>query len=120
VIKESVESADRTKQAMADAVVDQTKKTLQDTEQKVEETFKATLGSLAEEASSEVVQKELEAMHQAATAMVQNAVAKASSFSSSLADIAKEFAHIDIGRDTSKEQLNAILARYPKSNDVKG
>jgi len=120
VIKESVESADRTKQAMADAIVEQTTITLQETEKKVEETFKAVLGSLAEEASSELVQAELEAMSKAASEMVENAVEKAKSFSSSLADIAKEFAHIEIGRDTSKEQLNAILARYPKSSDVKG
>lgn len=120
VIKEQVESAERTKQAMADAVVDQTKKSLNETEQKVEETFKATLGSLAEEASSELVQKELEAMSKAAAEMAQNAVSKASSITDHLADIAKEFGHIDIGRDTSKEQLNAILARYPKSKEVKG
>ncbi len=120
VIKESVDSAKRTKKAMADAMVDFTRETLQDTEEKVEETFKAALGSLAEEASSELVQKELEAMSKAATEMVQNVVAKASSLTSSLADIAKEFAHIDIGRDTTKEELNAILARYPKTNDVKG
>ena len=120
VVKESVESAERSQQAMTDAIVEQTKTALQEGEKKIEETTKATLGSLAEEASSEVVQKELEAMHQAASEMVQNVVAKASSISSNLADIAKEFAHIDIGRDTSKEQLNAILARYPKSNDVKG
>jgi hypothetical protein len=45
---------------------------------------------------------------------------KVSSLTSSLSNIAKEFAHIDIGRDTTKEELNAILARYPKTNDVKG
>jgi hypothetical protein len=78
------------------------------------------LGSLAEEASSELVQQELEAMSKAATEMASNVINKAKSFTSHLEDIAKEFAHIDIGRDTSKEQLNAILARYPKSSDVKG
>jgi hypothetical protein len=120
VIKESVESAERTKQAMSDAVVEQTKKTLVETEKKVDETFKAVLGSLAEEAASEVVQKELEAMGKAAGEMVESVIAKVSSISDSLSDIAKEFAHIEIGRDTTKEQLNAILARYPKSQDVKG
>ena len=120
VIKESVDSAERTKQAMAEAIVEQTTITLQETEKKIEETVKATLGSLAEEAASELVQAELEAMSKAASEMVQNAVEKVKSVSSSLADIAKEFAHIEIGRDTSKEQLNAILARYPKSSDVKG
>jgi len=120
VIKESVDSAERTKQNMADAIVDQTKKTMEETEQKIDETFRATLGSLADEASSELVQKELEAMSKAAAEMAQNVVSRTSSITNHLADIAKEFAHIDIGRDTSKEQLNAILARYPKSNEVKG
>ena len=120
VIKESVDSAERTKQAMADSLVDYTKETLEQVEGKVEDTFKAALGSLAEEASSELVQQELEAMSKAAVEMAQNVVARASSFTSSLADIAKEFAHIDIGRDTTKEELNAILSRFPKSSDVKG
>lgn len=120
VIKESVDSAGRTKQAMADAIVNQTRETLIDAEEKVEETIKAALGSLAEEASSELVQQELEAMSKAVIEMAETAMEKASSLKSSLADIAKEFAHIDVGRDTSKEELNAILARYPKSSDVKG
>ena len=120
VIQESVDSADRSKQMMQDNIVDFTREKLQETEEQVEETFKAALHSLAEEASSEVVQKELEAMSKAATEFVGNVVERASNLTSSLADIAKEFAHIDIGRDTSKEELNAILARYPKSNDVKG
>ena len=120
VIKESIESADRTKQGMADAMVEQTRKTLVKSEEQIVETFKETLGTLAEEASSELVQKELEAMSKAATEFVENAVARISNLTSSLADIAKEFAHIDIGRDTTKEELNAILARYPKTTDVKG
>jgi hypothetical protein len=120
VIKDSVESAEHTQQMMRDEIVDFTKEKLQETEEQVEETFKTTLRTLAEEASSEVVQKELEAMSKAATVMVQTVVAKASGLSSSLAEIAQEFAHIDIGRDTTKEELNAILARYPKTNDVKG
>ena len=120
VIKESVESAERTKQAMRDELVDFTTETLQESEKKIEETFKATLGTLAEEAASEVVQKELEAMSKAAREMAENVMERASSITSSLADIAKEFAHINIGRDTSPAELNAIMARFPKSNDVKG
>jgi len=120
VVKESVDSAKRTQQAMTDSMVEFTRETLEDAEEKVEETFKAALGSLAEEASSELVQQELEAMSKAVVEFAETAMEKASSLKSSLADIAKEFAHIDVGRDTSKEELNAILARYPKSNDVKG
>ena len=120
VIKDSVESAERTKQALADNLVEFSQETLQGTEQQVQETFKVTLGALAEEASSELVQKELEAMSKAVTETVANAMERGSVLTSSLAQIAQEFAHIDIGRDTTKEELNAILARYPKTGEVKG
>lgn len=120
VIQESVESAERTKQAMQENLLHFTQESLGKVEQKVDETFQAVLGSLAEEASSEIVQQELEAMSKAVTGTAENIVERASAFKSSLAQIAEEFAHIEIGRDTSKEELNAILARYPKTNDVKG
>jgi len=120
VVKESTDSAKRTKQAMEDAMVEYTRETLDDAEGKVEETYEAALGSLAEEASSELVQQELAAMSKAVVEMAGNAMNRVSSLTSSLANIAQEFAHIDIGRDTSKEELNAILTRYPKTNNVKG
>jgi len=120
VIKESVESAERTKQAMQENLLHFTQETLGEVEQKVDETFQAVLGSLAEEASSEVVQQELEAMSKAVVETAENMMERASAFTSSLAEIAEEFAHVDLGRDTTKEELNTILARYPKTNDVKG
>ncbi len=120
VIKESVESAVRTKQGLADNLVAFSHESRQGTEQQVQETFKVALGALAEEASSELVQKELEAMSKAVTETVQNATERGSALTSSLAQIAQEFAHIEIGRDTTKEELNAILARYPKTGEVKG
>ena len=119
-IKESVESAERTQQAMREEAVAFTKETLQKTEEQVVDTFKATLGSLAEEANSEVVQKELEAMGNAAKELVQTATQRFSTLSAQLAHLAREYADVDIGRHTSKEELNAILSRYPKSSDVKG
>lgn len=120
VVKESVEAAERTRQAMREGLLGFAQETLAEAEQKVDETFKAVLGSLAEEASSEIVQKELEAMGKAVVATAENVRERASAFTSSLVQIAEEFAHIEIGRDTTKEELNAILARYPKTNDVKG
>ena len=120
VIKESQESAERTQQAMRDEAVAFTKETLETTEGQVQESFKATLGSLAAEASSEVVQKELEAMSKAATEMVQAATQRVSSLSAHLAHLAREYANVDIGRHTTKEELNAILSQFPKSSDVKG
>jgi hypothetical protein len=120
VIRESVESAERTKQAMQESLFHFTQETLGEMEQKVDETFQAVLGSLAEEASSELVQQELEAMSRVVTETVENVVERASAFTSSLAQIQEEYEHVEIGRDTPKEELNAILARYPKTDDVKG
>ncbi|MDX1377606.1 MAG: SLATT domain-containing protein [Anaerolineales bacterium] len=120
VIKESADSARRAKRAMQDSLVEYAKETFEEAEEKVEEAFEAALGTLAEEASSELVQKELEAMSAAVLEAAETAKEKAASLRSSLGEIAQKYAHIDIGRDTSKEELNAILASYPKSNDVKG
>ena len=119
-IRESVESAKRTKQAIQDNAVQFTQETLGAMEEKVDETFQAVLGSLAEEASSELVQQELEAMGRAVTETVENVMERASAFTSSLAQIEEEYKHVEIGRDTPKDELNALLARYPTTNDVNG
>lgn len=120
VIKESVESSKRTQQGMRDAVVEVTREVLEDAEEKIIEEYKKTLGNLAEEASSELVQQELEAMQKSVKEAAQAVMERGASFMSSLTQVAEEFAHVDIGRDTSREELNAILARFPKTGEVKG
>lgn len=120
VIKDSVESAERAKEMIRENVIETTQEFLAETEQKIDETVKAVLGSLAEEASSEIVQQELEAMGKAVAETAETIKERAASLTTSLRQIAQEFAHVDIGRDTTTEELNAILARYPKTNDVKG
>lgn len=121
VIKESVESAERSKEMMVETLSEAAHEGLVDAEEQFEETFKAAVGSLAEDASSELVQKELAAMSKAVTDKIENVKERASRLTSSLARIAQEYAHIDIGRDTTKEELNEILVRYPKTTDeVKG
>jgi hypothetical protein len=120
VIKESVESEARMKEALHDSILEFARETLGELEEGVQDTFQAALGSLAEEASSEIVQRELETMGKVVSEAAQTMTERASSLTSSLQQIAQEFAHVDIGRDTTKEELNAILARFPKTNDVKG
>jgi hypothetical protein len=120
VIKESVESDARIKEDIRKSVVELTGKTLQDAEMTVTEEYKAALGSLAEEANSEIVQQELEAMRQAAVEMAENVMEKFSSLRSTLADIAKEYKDVEIGRDTDPKEVNEILSRFPKTTDVKG
>lgn len=120
VIRESVESAARTKQAMEDSLVQYTQDTMGEMEHKVDETFQNVLGSLAEEASSEIVRQELEAMRESVTESVENVKERASAFVASLREIQDEYAQVEIGKETPKDDLNAILARYPKTSDVKG
>ena len=120
VIKESVESAERDKEMRRESLVEATQGSLLEAEARVEENFKAAVGSLAEDASSELVQKELEAMSKAVGEAKDNLLANAATFTASLSQLAQEIAHIDVGRDTSKEELNAVLARVPKTNEVKG
>lgn|GEM_PF-424001 len=76
VIKEATESAARMKQEMRDSVVELTHDTLLKAEETVTEEFRAALGSLAEEASSDLVQKELEAMRQAVVELAENVMEK--------------------------------------------
>lgn len=120
VIKESVETDARMKQEMRDSVVELTHDTLVSAERTVTDEFKAALGSLAEEASSELVQQELEAMRQAAAEMAETVVEKASNLMSSITDIVREYASGEISRDTSSKEVNEILSHIPKTQDVKG
>jgi hypothetical protein len=120
VIKESIETAARTKQTMEEGLVQTTTQIVEEAQQKIEDTFSAAMGSLIEEASSELVQQELEAMSKASSEAAHNVMDRAPTFTSSLKHIAQEFSHIDVGRDTTKEELNSILARYPKTGEVKG
>ena len=120
IIKESADSAQRAKEKVHGNIIETTQGFLADAEQSIDETSQQVLGALAEEASSEIVQKELEAMSNAITEAAENVIERASTFSASLTQITQDFAHVDIGKDTSKEELNAILASYPKTGDVKG
>jgi hypothetical protein len=120
VIKDSVDSAERAKDTMRETFIETSHDFLAETEQQFADTTQTVLGSLAEEASSEIVQKELEAMSRAIMDRADKVIEHISSFTSSLTQTAQDFAHVEIGKDTSKEELNAILASFPKTNDVKG
>jgi hypothetical protein len=120
VIKQSVESAERTQQGMRDEALAFQQEALQTAEKQVVETYQTTLGSLAEEANSEVVRQELEAMGNAARELVETASQRFSTLSAQLAHLAREYGNVDIGRHTTKKELNEIMSRFPKSSEVKG
>ena len=113
VLKKAVETDEAFKKHMRDSVVSYASKSMDEARETLEDHFDETLGSLAEEASSELVQQELAAMGQAISARVTK-------LSDSLKQIADEFADVDIGRDTPKEVLNDLLSRYPTTDKVKG
>jgi lipid II:glycine glycyltransferase (peptidoglycan interpeptide bridge formation enzyme) len=117
VIKEARESDRRLKQSMEDAVVDMTTDKLREGEERLSETFEEALSTLAEEASSEIVQAELAAMKEAIQEFTENLRA---GLSNSLQEIAEEFKGVEVGTDTPREVLNNLLSRYPKTSEVKG
>jgi hypothetical protein len=113
VLKKAVETDQAFKQHMRDSVVSYASKSMDEARETLEEHFDQTLGTLAEEASSELVQQELAAIGQAITAQL-------ASLSDSLKEIADEFNGIEIGRDTPKDIVNDLLSRYPPTEEVKG
>ncbi len=113
VMQEAKDSDQRLKKSMEDSVVEFTHEKLTESEKALGENFDAALRTLAEEASSELVQAELAAMQEAI-------VEKFTDITSSLKDIAEEFSGVDIGRDTPPAVLNNLLSRYPKSPDAIG
>ncbi|MGE5378784.1 MAG: SLATT domain-containing protein [Bacteroidota bacterium] len=85
----------------------------------VSDSYQATLDSLKED-GSELLQKQLDSASQAVAQAADNLVARMPTLSSVVGQIAQDYSHVDVGRDTSKEQLNEILARYPKTGELKG
>ena len=113
VLKKAVESDAAFKEHMRDSIVSYAAQSMDEARETIEQHFDQALGSLAEEASSEIVQQELAAIGQAVNTGVKK-------LSDSLKQIADEFAGVDVGRDTPKEVLNNLLSRYPTTDEVKG
>lgn len=113
VLKKAVETDEALKEHMRESIVSYTSQSMDEARVQLEEHFDQVLGTLAEEASSELVQQELAAIGKAIHARVTN-------LAESLKELADDFAGVEIGRDTPKEVLNDLLARYPTTQEVKG
>ena len=120
VIKESVETDQQFRKGIEDAIVDQTQKSLADSEETLTETFKSALGTLSEEASSDLVQAELASMGNAIQDAAQNIAERIGGLSSSLQAIQQEFGGVEIDSNTPMSVLNDLMSRYPKTSDAKG
>ncbi|MDD2922074.1 MAG: SLATT domain-containing protein [Anaerolineales bacterium] len=119
VIQEQRESDLRFKRAIADEVVDFARTDMKKTEKHLREEFKAALGSLAEEASSELVQAELASMRDAIQTAA-NTLAERFGISSVLKAVEQEFAGVEIGPNTPPSVLNDMISRYPRTINAKG
>ncbi len=119
VIKESMDADQKMKKARADAVVEMVEDRLESSGKTLQETFEESLGALAKEASSELVQAELAAMRDAFEKSLQEAH-KQFGMASFLEKIQQEFSGVEIGPNTPPSVLNDLLARYPKTIDTKG
>jgi hypothetical protein len=106
--------------SMRDAMVEHTAATMDETRGKLEDTFEETLGTLAEEANSELVRKELEAMQAAAASAVAAVAAGAFRLTDRLGAIAKEFEGVHIGKETPNTVLNDMISRFPTTGEPKG
>ncbi len=120
VLKKAVESDRRFKQELRDSIISHTDKTLRETEETLVETFDKALGTIVEEASSDLVQQELAAMAEAASETIENIVNRASKLRSAIDEITAEFKHIDFNADTPASDLHAMMQRFPKTGEVKG
>ncbi|MBK9210167.1 MAG: hypothetical protein IPL71_18475 [Anaerolineales bacterium] len=105
--------------AREDAIVDYTRESMLETEEKLTETFKATLGSLSGSLSSELVQAELAAMRDAIQDVMED-ISEHLGISSKLKAIEEEFEGVDISSSTPMSVLNDLMSRYPKTSDAKG
>jgi hypothetical protein len=113
VIREQRESDARFKRSLEDSVVGYVTDGLNEAHEGLTEEFQNALGSLAEEASSDLVQAELASMQQAVSERFHG-------LRDSIEAIAEEFAGVEISRDTPRAVLNDYLSRFPKSQDALG
>lgn len=119
VIQEQREADARFRSSLTDAVVDQTTETMNKATDHLSEQFEEILGTLAEEASSDIVQAELAAMKEAIEDFAGQMMQRFG-LSNSLQEIAEEYKEVDISGNTPRDVLNNLLSRYPKTSEVKG
>lgn len=120
VIRKAIETDAAMKRSMRENVVDLASESMDEAALTVSETHKAALGTLAEEASSDLVQAELRAMQEHVVYTAEVLRERFGGLSTSLEEIAREFSGVEIGKETPKEVLNDMISRFPASGEVKG
>ena len=119
VIAEQREADARFKQALSESIVNKTSEELDKVTADLSERFEEILGTLAEEASSDVVQAELASMREAIQEFSEQ-IAQKFGLSHRLESLREEYKDVEVGSNTPRGVLNDLLSRYPKTEEVKG
>lgn len=119
VIQRQREADARFRQELADSIVHQTTESMGKVTDDLSDQFEEILGTLAEEASSDVVQAELAAMREALQNFSEQ-IAQRFGLSNSLEEVKEEFKDVEVSSNTPRAVLNDLLSRYPKTSEIKG
>lgn len=119
VIQRQREADARFRQELADSIVHQTTESMGKVTDDLSDQFEEILGTLAEEASSDVVQAELAAMRDALQNFSEQ-ITQRFGVSNSLEEVKEEFKDVEVSSNTPRAVLNDLLSRYPKTSEVKG
>lgn len=119
VIQRQREADTRFRRELADSIVNQTTESMGKVTDDLSDQFEEILGTLAEEASSDVVQAELAAMREALQNFSEQ-IAQRFGLSNSLEEVKEEFKDVEVSSNTPRAVLNDLLSRYPKTSEVKG
>lgn len=117
--EEAVLTYETTTKSVQESTIQVVRETVGNAGEMVEASYQATLDTLQEE-GTELLQKQLDAASQTITEAADNFVERVPTLSTALTQIAQDYSDLEVGPDTSKEQLNEILSRYPKTGDLKG
>jgi len=120
VLKRAVESDKRIKRKMRESIVGYMDETLDKAEDTISDNFDEALGTIVEEASSDIVQQELAAMGEATSTAVSNAVNRFSKLRATMDEIADDYREVELDQDSSISDVHKILQRFPTTGDVKG
>jgi hypothetical protein len=120
LVQKAVDEDKRIKDGMEKVLLEGTEQALHEAGDTAIDTYQETFGSLAEEASSPLVQAELAAMQQAAAQAIETAAQGVSGISAALQSIAAEFDGVKIDGDTPVGVLNDLISRYPANTEPKG
>lgn len=119
VIQKQKDTDERFRKELTDSIVGQASESMDNVTENLSEQFEEILGTLAEEASSDVVQAELAAMREAIHEFAEK-IAQRFGLSNSLDEIKEDYKEVEVSSNTPRGVLNNLLERYPKNSEVKG